>query len=36
MRWGFLYLVAVMDWATGNVLAGQLSNTMDVSSASNR
>ena len=26
---GFLYLVAVMDWATRRVLAWQLSNTMD-------
>ena len=28
---GFLYLVAVMDWATRAVLAWRLSNTMDVS-----
>lgn len=27
---GFLYLVAVMDWATRKVLAWRLSNTMDV------
>ncbi len=27
---GFLYLVAVMDWATRHVLAWRLSNTMDV------
>ena len=27
---GFLYLVAVMDWATRAVLAWRLSNTMDV------
>ena len=26
---GFLYLVAIMDWATRHVLAWQLSNTMD-------
>jgi len=30
MRKGFLYLVAVMDWATRKVLAWRLSNTMDV------
>ena len=30
MRRGFLYLVAVMDWATRTVLAWRLSNTMDV------
>ncbi|MDE3115592.1 MAG: IS3 family transposase [Pseudomonadota bacterium] len=30
MRRGFLYLVAVMDWATRKVLAWRLSNTMDV------
>ena len=29
MRRGFLYLVAVMDWATRKVLAWRLSNTMD-------
>ena len=28
MRRGFLYLVAVMDWATRKVLAWRLSNTM--------
>ncbi len=28
MRHGFLYLVAVLDWATRRVLAWQLSNTM--------
>ena len=28
---GFLYLVAVMDWASRRVLAWRLSNTMDVS-----
>ena len=28
---GFLYLVAIMDWASGAVLAWQLSNTMDTS-----
>ena len=27
---GFLYLVAIMDWATRKVLAWKLSNTMDV------
>jgi putative transposase len=27
---GFLYLVAIMDWATCHVLAWRLSNTMDV------
>lgn len=30
MRRGFLYLVAVMDWATRKVLAWRLSNSMDV------
>jgi putative transposase len=30
MRQGFLYLVAVMDWATRKVLAWRVSNTMDV------
>jgi putative transposase len=29
MRRGFLYLVAIMDWASRKVLAWQLSNTMD-------
>ena len=29
MRRGFLYLVAVMDWATRRVLAWRVSNTMD-------
>jgi putative transposase len=29
MRRGFLYLIAVMDWATRKVLAWRLSNTMD-------
>jgi len=29
VRRGFLYLVAVMDWATRRVLAWRLSNTMD-------
>ncbi len=28
---GFLYLVAIMDWATRHVLAWRLSNTMDTS-----
>ncbi len=31
MRHGFLYLVAIMDWATRNVLSWRLSNTMDSS-----
>ncbi len=30
MRRGFLYLVAIMDWASRKVLAWRLSNTMDV------
>lgn len=30
MRHGFLYLVAVMDWASRKVLSWRLSNTMDV------
>ena len=30
MRRGFLYLIAVMDWASRRVLAWRLSNTMDV------
>lgn len=30
MRRGFLYLVAVMDWATRKVLSWRLSNSMDV------
>jgi putative transposase len=30
MRRGFLYLVAIMDWATRKVLSWRLSNTMDV------
>ena len=30
MRKGFLYLVAIMEWATRKVLAWRLSNTMDV------
>uniref|UniRef100_B0T9L4 Transposase (Class III) n=1 Tax=Caulobacter sp. (strain K31) TaxID=366602 RepID=B0T9L4_CAUSK len=29
MRRGFLYLVAVMDWATRKVLSWRLSNSMD-------
>ena len=32
MRRGFLYLVAVMDWATRKVLAWRVSNTMEVES----
>lgn len=31
MRRGFLYLVAIMDWATRKVLAWRLSNTLDAS-----
>ena len=30
VRHGFLYLVAIMDWATRHVLSWRLSNTMDV------
>jgi putative transposase len=30
MRRGFLYLVAIMDWATRKVLSWRVSNTMDV------
>jgi len=30
MRRGFLYLVAIMDWASRKVLSWRLSNTMDV------
>ena len=30
VRRGFLYLVAIMDWATRHVLAWRLSNTMDM------
>ena len=30
MRRGFLYLVAIMDWATRRVLAWRLSNSMEV------
>lgn len=30
MRRGFLYLVAIMDWATRKVLSWRISNTMDV------
>ena len=29
MKRGFLFLVAIMDWATRHVLAWRLSNTMD-------
>ena len=29
VRHGFLYLIAIMDWATRHVLAWRLSNTMD-------
>jgi len=31
VKHGFLYLVAIMDWATRKVLAWRLSNTMDAS-----
>ncbi|WP_425458153.1 DDE-type integrase/transposase/recombinase [Celeribacter marinus] len=31
MRRGFLYLVAIMDWATRKMLAWRLSNTLDAS-----
>ena len=31
MKGGFLYLVAIMDWASRRVLAWRLSNTMDTS-----
>lgn len=31
LRRGFLYLVAIMDWATRKVLAWRLSNTLDAS-----
>ena len=31
MRRGFLYLVAIMDWATRHVLSWRLSNSMDTS-----
>ena len=31
VRRGFLYLVAIMDWATRHVLAWRLSNTLDAS-----
>jgi putative transposase len=30
MRRGFLYLVAIMDWATRKVLSWRVSNTMEV------
>ena len=30
-QWGFLYLVAVMDWASRKVLSWRLSNTLDAS-----
>jgi putative transposase len=30
MRRGFLYLVAIMDWATRKVLSWRVSNTMDI------
>jgi transposase InsO family protein len=36
MRRGFLYLVAIMDWASRKVLAWRLSNTMIRSSALRR
>ena len=31
LQWGFLYLVAVMDWASRTVLSWRLSNTLDAS-----
>ena len=31
LQWGFLYLVAVMDWASRKVLSWRLSNTLDAS-----
>ena len=31
MKNGFLYLVAIMDWATRKVLSWRLSNTLDAS-----
>ena len=31
VRHGFLYLVAIMDWATRKVLPWRLSNTLDAS-----
>jgi len=31
VKQGFLYLVAIMDWATRKVLSWRLSNTMDAS-----
>jgi putative transposase len=34
MRRGFVYLAAVMDWATRRVLAFRLSNTLTRTSAS--
>lgn len=36
MRRGFLYLVAVMDWASRKVLAWRLSNTLEPRSGSRR
>jgi hypothetical protein len=36
MRRGFLYLVAIMDWATRKVLAWRLSNTLRWTSVSRR
>ena len=36
MRHGFLYLVAVLDWATRRVLAWRLSNTMTTDCLSRR
>ncbi len=30
MRWGFLFLVAIMDWHTRMVLSWRISNTLDV------
>ena len=36
VKQGFLYLVAIMDWATRKVLSWRLSNTPDASFASRR
>ena len=36
MRHGFLYLVAVLDWATRRVLAWRLSNTLTTDCLSRR
>ena len=36
LAWGFVFLVAVLDWSGRCVLNRRLSNTMDMSSRSNR